>query len=522
MLIEAGASERSLVARLFVYMVNLSESTLADDVKWDCEYNRRGFSGKPKDLNGSKIIPDVILHKRGDNTSNICALEFKWNKPSRRDYCKLSSLTSGEYNYRYGIQVVFNRDRVDLIWFRNGGEEPYSYESYRTDTWEPISDFAINRPHERRRNVTLMITRECNLRCSYCYEPYKTSDKSMRMEFATAQALLRKEFAFVLNSEEFDEIEIDFMGGEPLVNFPLIKKIVEWLEAEPPLVPYICFATTNGTLVHKHAAWLRKHRRTFQLGGSYDGTTKMQRTNRGTGHGFENNIDLLYSLYPRQGFHMVISKETLPDLAEGVLAIQRKGYVLDVTLAQGVDWSKEDSLVFRRELEKLVKVYLCDDNHLKPIDIFVRSLATIADNPVTVRQRKYCGAGTHMVTYDYDGKAYGCHLFTPLVLGDRAKEIDELDFRCGAEDADRFCKFCRLKGVCPTCAGFNYRYRNDIGLRDHHWCHMVYEMKRAVCVFQIKKLARCKNLTEEEVELGQSAIEAWQYLEKEELVIERR
>jgi sulfatase maturation enzyme AslB (radical SAM superfamily) len=54
------------------------------------------------------------------------------------------------------------------------------------------------------------------------------------MTFETAKRLLRAEFSFERSSPDFDEIEIDFMGGEPFMNFPLIRQVVEWLECEPP------------------------------------------------------------------------------------------------------------------------------------------------------------------------------------------------------------------------------------------------------------------------------------------------
>lgn len=83
---------------------------------------------------------------------------------------------------------------------------------------------------KRRRCCTLMITRRCNLNCSYCYESHKSHDVSHDMTFETAKRLLLAEFSLVKASRDFDEIEIDFMGGEPLMNFDLIKKVVEWIE----------------------------------------------------------------------------------------------------------------------------------------------------------------------------------------------------------------------------------------------------------------------------------------------------
>ena len=132
----------------------------------------------------------------------------------------------------------------------------------------------------RRRTCMLMVTHACNLNCSYCYEPYKKNDY---MDTNLAKEIILREARFVEDSDHFDELEIDFMGGEPLMNFPLIKETVEWLEDGSISVPWVCFASTNGTLLTDEIKdWLRAHKKTVNLGASYDGNSQMQSTNRGT------------------------------------------------------------------------------------------------------------------------------------------------------------------------------------------------------------------------------------------------
>ena len=97
-------------------------------------------------------------------------------------------------------------------------------------------------PSERRRTCMLMVTHACNLNCSYCYETHK---KNAYMDVNLAKEIILREAQFVNDSDQFDELQIDFMGGEPFMNFPLIKEIVEWLESGVISVPWICFATTN-------------------------------------------------------------------------------------------------------------------------------------------------------------------------------------------------------------------------------------------------------------------------------------
>ena len=215
-------------------------------------------------------------------------------------------------------------------------------------------DWGLESP-KGRRLCMLMVTHACNLNCSYCYETYK---RNIHMESDLAKAIILQEANFINESDIFDELEIDFMGGEPFMNFTLIKDIVEWLEKGAITVPWVCAATTNGTLLtDKIKDWLRKHKQSLILCASYDGSSKMQSANRGTE---KYNIDLTFfhDLWPFQPLHMTISKETLKTLAEGVLDIQGKGYEVESALAEGVDWTIEDALEYREQLCLLKDAYL--------------------------------------------------------------------------------------------------------------------------------------------------------------------
>ena len=267
-----------------------------------------------------------------------------------------------------------------------------------------LSAFAPSKAsHKRRRSCTLMITRRCNLNCSYCYESHKCNDTSFDMTFDTAKRILLSEFTFVQASPDFDEIEIDFMGGEPFLNFALIKQVVEWLDVCPPPIPYICFATTNGTLIAEHKDWLFKHRKHFVLGGSFDGTDEMQTVNRGSWKDLSANMKLLLEMYPEQGIHMTVSKATLPNLSVGIISLQRKGFHVEVALAQGVEWNSADVEAYECQLEDLAMAYLTTDRNLKPVNLLSRYLGGIDGSPELTRQKKYCGFGMEMVAYDYDG-----------------------------------------------------------------------------------------------------------------------
>ena len=108
---------------------------------------------------------------------------------------------------------------------------------------------------ETRRTCMLLVSLSCNLNCTYCYEEFKCGKK---MTFEMARDIILKESEIVKADSKFSGLEIDFMGGEPMTNFPLIKQVVEWARGLPLSVPYIFFMTTNGTLFDEEAkAWFR-------------------------------------------------------------------------------------------------------------------------------------------------------------------------------------------------------------------------------------------------------------------------
>lgn len=330
------------------------------------------------------------------------------------------------------------------------------------------------------RMCMLIITHACNLNCSYCYESHKSNK---RMDATLAKTIIFSEIALVQSSENFERLEIHFIGGEPFMNFPLIKDIVEWLDNLKPNIPIIASCSTNGTLVDdSNKNWLRDHMGLFHVILSYDGDFKMQRRNR---HTEQTQIDVQFFIdtWPDYSCHMTISKETLPTLAHGVLELQRAGGTLDAAVAQGVDWTADDANTYKEQLAILTDAYLQDET-LKPINLLSTGLFGIAEDQQ--HQRKYCGTGTSMKTYDVDGRAYPCHMFSSIVCGtEKALEIENSGIVENCPITDQSCAGCNLLMWCPTCYGINYHFRGDMASRDHRLCSMIRTEAIAACEFQL-------------------------------------
>lgn len=356
----------------------------------------------------------------------------------------------------------------------------------------------------------LMVTHSCNLNCVYCYEKHKSGAE---MSFEVAQNAIREEVEFIRNSKgRFSKFQIDFMGGEPLLNYKLIKRVVEWLEECDFGIPYTCFASTNGTvLTEEMKDWFRNHKDKIWLGLSYDGTAEMQSVNR---NNCTVDVGFFRETWPDYPVRMTISRQTIRDLHQGVSAIVNDGRHPEVSLALGEDWTRQDAEELGNQLLRLIDDYF-EGRVPDILNVFTYRLNGILNGSGTVVG---CGAARNMITYDVDGRKYGCHMFTPIVLGvENFLPLQEFEKLLQISKPDPRCAGCILEGFCSTCLGFNYRNRGDIAKRDDKLCLMTLVVAKCACLFQIRALTAKKELTEEDAEMAKVALEAWPLLEKYDL-----
>jgi uncharacterized protein len=329
-----------------------------------------------------------------------------------------------------------------------------------------------------RKIVTLTVTQNCNLSCSYCYEDYKANNQ---MSFDTAKNIINQ---YLNNSTtSYDECEIDLFGGEPFLNFPLIKEICEYVWLHHWQKPYVFSTTTNGTLVHGAIQdWLVKHKTRFYPGLSLDGTPEMHNLNRSDSFP-KIDVPFFINTWPNAEVKMTLSQATLPHLAEGVIYLHSLGFVIHNNPAYGIDWSDPENLnILSRELQKLIDFYL---NHpeIKPC-----SMMNMKIEYQGYIEKKFCGAGTDMAVFDVDGKKYPCHGFLPISIGKgKADASLAIDFSQVENLLDPKCKGCILYNICPTCYGSNFGKTNNAAIRDPQHCNLTKVMALACSYYEAQK-----------------------------------
>ena len=125
-LITRGGMEQSALFRFAVYLETFKrEIEWLRDLQLDIEYNKNGLDSKrlPRRPNG--VRPDLIIHSRGNNDTNVLVIEIKgwWNNEAREnDRVKLEDFThqEGEYKYGLGVFLDLNETECEPEYYING------------------------------------------------------------------------------------------------------------------------------------------------------------------------------------------------------------------------------------------------------------------------------------------------------------------------------------------------------------------------------------------------------------------
>lgn len=271
-----------------------------------------------------------------------------------------------------------------------------------------------------------------------------------------------------LNQEE--NLIVHFMGGEPFLNFDVIRKTCEWVRSESHISRVSLSATTNGTLLSKHREWLWENRDIFKPVLSADGDSLMQDANRS--HSSEMiDFDFYVKTWPDGKVKMTISPQTVRRVADGVKYIHSIGISrIDANLALGKDvgWNLADLKAYQNQLQKLISFYLQNPD-IKPVSMLDMDITRILDKKDIAKR---CGCGENLVCYDSDGAVYPCQLFSPVSLNiNQVKECKGINFKDKSLFVSQKCKSCALRNVCATCPGMNYQYTHSVAKVPGVFCH---------------------------------------------------
>jgi sulfatase maturation enzyme AslB (radical SAM superfamily) len=280
---------------------------------------------------------------------------------------------------------------------------------------------------DRIESLSLILTSRCNLRCGYCYQSPKRRRSAAWRTIRAALDLVSGASSRVLG--------IGFCGGEPLLEFPLMRRAVERVERiRPPTKTVTYHVSTNGTLLTETVvSFLEEHRFETQL--SFDGVVDAQNLRgRGTFPALDRLLERLRSRHPafyreKVSIAVTVTPRNLPHLAASVSYFFRKGarrIVIAPSISSDADWEPgrigeldaQFAMIFERSLlhfERTGEV---------PVGILRGRDDAPGDEAGT---RSMCGIGrARGVTVDVDGEVYPCAMFASSYARPCSPRLDRL------------------------------------------------------------------------------------------------
>lgn len=332
------------------------------------------------------------------------------------------------------------------------------------------------------KNITFIVTKDCQLACKYCYLVGKNEKERMSWDVA------KRAIDYILGREnEFTEESViwDFIGGEPFLEIDLIDKICDYLKTEMYRRNHHWFESyrfsfsTNGINYHtdKVQNFIKKNLNHLSIGITIDGTREKHDLNRiwkgegperGSYDSVVRNIPLWISQFPDAGTKVTISSADIPYIKESVLHLYSLGiHEVNINCVFEDVWQDGDDRLFEEQLMLLADAII-DGEYYKDYacSFFTEHMGKPMD--CKLENNNWCGAGK-MLAIDAAGNFYPCTRFAQYSLRDKKAWIigninDGIDKnklrpfltldRCTQSAQE--CIDCEVASGCAWCQGENY------------------------------------------------------------------
>ena len=307
------------------------------------------------------------------------------------------------------------------------------------------------------KSLCLMVAQDCNLRCKYCFGDGGAFGHRAIMSEEVGRAAV--DF-IIKNSGLRKHCEIDFFGGEPLINFKTVKAVTEYVRQREKETGKIfkLTLTTNGILLdEKISAWLNENNISLVL--SLDGRKEIHDAMRPyiSGRGSHERVfkNFKRTVHERGGDNYYLrgtyTKRNL-DFATDVLSLHDAGFdilsVEPVVLKDSpLALTLEDLPRIKIEYDRLTEAYLARKRAGKGFFFFHFNI-DLSNGPCVAKRLAGCGAGHEYFAVAENGDLYPCHQF----VGRENYRLGNI-FDGVAEDKRHWLKYFRESHVLnkPKC-----------------------------------------------------------------------
>ncbi len=355
--------------------------------------------------------------------------------------------------------------------------------------------------------MCLHVAHDCNLSCKYCFAnkgDYQGPKGLMSLEVG------KKAIDFVIKSSgNRKNIEIDFFGGEPLMNFDTTCQILEYAseEGEKHGKNFRFTITTNGILLDKEKLdYINKNMSNIVL--SVDGRKSVHDNMRPCISG-AGSYDIVMPKFKetaesrnQDNYYVrgTYTKHNL-DFAKDVLHLADEGFkqisVEPVVAEDGIDYaiSEADLPTLLEQYDILAEEMLRRDEAGEGFNFF-HFMIDLEQGPCVIKRVSGCGAGSEYVAVTPTGDIYPCHRFAgekdykmgDVFTGTLREDLKSLFINDNVY-SKKDCQNCFAKFYCSGgCHANNILIEKDIDTPYKIGCEM--EKKRVECAIAIKaKLA---------------------------------
>jgi uncharacterized protein len=343
--------------------------------------------------------------------------------------------------------------------------------------------------------LCLHVAHDCNLRCEYCF--------ASKGDYNSGRGLMPKETALravdylVENSGSRRNIEIDFFGGEPLMNLDVVRETVAYgrmMEKKTGKRFYFTL-TTNGTLLNdRNIEFINEQMDNVVI--SIDGRKEIHdrlrydRSGRGT---YSRIVPLARRLVSGRNGRSYFIRGTFTsknkDFSKDVLHLAGLGFKeisVEPVVGSGNELFLNDGDVpeICDEYERLAVEYL---NRLRKGEElrFYHFNMDIYDGPCIYKRVTACGAGFEYLAVSPEGRLYPCHQFVgqkEFIIGDIWGGVGNIELQDSFKECDILtkekCRDCWAKLFCCGGCHANAWYTNG----------NIYEPNEIACMLQKKRI----------------------------------
>ena len=373
---------------------------------------------------------------------------------------------------------------------------------YTEDIYENYIDSFKNRETVVKA-LCLHIAHDCNLACRYCFaEEGEYHGRRAIMSYEVGKKAL--DF-LVANSGNRTNLEVDFFGGEPLMNWEVVKQLVAYgrsLEEEHHK-KFRFTITTNGVLLNDEILeFVNKEMGNMVL--SIDGRKEVHdrmRPHRGGQGSYDEIVPKFKKAAESRGQMNYYVRGTYThyntDFAKDVLHLADLGFkqisVEPVVAPETEDYAirEEDLPQLFEQYERLAELMIKRRKEGNGFNFF-HFMIDLEGGPCVAKRLSGCGSGTEYLAVTPWGDLYPCHQFVgneDFLMGNVDEGVLRTDIRdefkqCNVYAKEK-CKDCFAKFYCSGgCAANSYNFTGNVNGSYDIGCEL--QKKRIECAIMIK------------------------------------